>query len=39
MAEFAKDPIWDKVKLELLADRVGLSTGQIYKWNWDQRKK
>jgi hypothetical protein len=25
--------------IQKLSDELGLSESQIYKWNWDQRKK
>jgi hypothetical protein len=38
-AEFDADPHWPKEKITALADKTGLSEGQIYKWSWDYRKK
>ena len=28
--------IWEKDEIKELADQVGLSEGQIYKWQWDR---
>lgn len=36
---FAKNPFWDKSEMKKLARQTGLKESQIYKWNWDQRKK
>eukprot|EP00347_Sterkiella_histriomuscorum_P015151 403358126 len=37
--EFDKNPNWDKDQIKQLSDRLGLKESQIYKWNWDHRKK
>ena len=39
MAEFQKNPIWNKQKIIELHERLGLKQSQIYKWNWDMHKK
>lgn len=36
---FEKDPNWEKDVIQKLSDQLGLKESQIYKWNWDQRKK
>ena len=36
---FVKNPSWDKKTIQKLSDMLGLKESQIYKWNWDQRKK
>ena len=36
---FDRNPNWDKKTIQKLSDIVGLKESQIYKWNWDQRKK
>lgn len=37
--EFDKNPNWDKDHIKKLSDTLGLKESQIYKWNWDHRKK
>src|SRR5688500_13315314 len=37
--EIKKDPEWTKEKVSDLSAKTGLSESQVYKWNWDQRKK
>jgi hypothetical protein len=39
LEQFEKDPNWDKKTIQSLSDKLGLKESQIYKWNWDQRKK
>lgn len=39
LAYFQKNPNWDKQIIQKLSDMIGLKESQIYKWNWDQRKK
>ena len=39
LAEFQKSQNWEKDHLRALSERVGLSMAQIYKWNWDMRRK
>eukprot|EP00347_Sterkiella_histriomuscorum_P011141 403373602 len=36
---FDRNPNWDKITIQRLSDELGLKESQIYKWNWDQRKK
>lgn len=36
--EFLKSRDWDSAKVKELAKLTGLSTSQVYKWNWDQKK-
>ncbi|OMJ80413.1 hypothetical protein SteCoe_19315 [Stentor coeruleus] len=37
--EFDKNPFWSKKLVLELSDKTGLSESQVYKWNWDYRKK
>lgn len=37
--EFKFNPEWTKEKVNELSEKTGLSESQVYKWNWDQRKK
>ena len=37
--EYLKEQNWSKAHMRALSKKIGLSMGQIYKWNWDQRKK
>jgi hypothetical protein len=37
--EFETDSQWTKDRITALAEKTGLSEGQIYKWSWDYRKK
>eukprot|EP00347_Sterkiella_histriomuscorum_P004259 403361133 len=37
--EFRVNPEWSKEKVTDLSEKTGLSESQVYKWNWDQRKK
>jgi hypothetical protein len=30
---------WTNEDMERIAKKIGLSKSQVYKWNWDQRKK
>ena len=39
ISEFESNQNWDKDTISLLANRTGLSEGQVYKWNWDYKKK
>ncbi|CDW89837.1 UNKNOWN [Stylonychia lemnae] len=39
MTEYLKNKQWSKDQMKLLAKQIGMSPTQIYKWNWDQRKK
>ena len=37
--EFGLDPNWSKVKVQTLAQTLGVSFMKVYKWNWHQRKR
>lgn len=37
--EFDKNPFWSKKLVLDLSEKTGLSESQVYKWNWDYRKK
>jgi hypothetical protein len=37
--EFDKNPFWTKKLVLELSKQTGLSESQVYKWNWDYRKK
>ena len=37
--EYLREQNWSKAHMKNLSKKIGLSFGQIYKWNWDQRKK
>jgi hypothetical protein len=39
LRHFLRNPNWDKPTIQKLSDTIGLKESQIYKWNWDQRKK
>lgn len=39
MAEFQKNPVWQKAKIIELQNLLGLKQSQIYKWNWDMSRK
>lgn len=39
IGEFKEHPAWDKSFINGLAEKTGLSFGQIYKWHWDFSKK
>ena len=38
-AELEANPHWTNEDMEKIAKRTGLSKSQVYKWNWDQKKK
>ena len=38
-SEYLKSNYWSKEHIRRLSKRLGLKQSQIYKWNWDQRKK
>ncbi len=38
-AAFDEDINWGKDVIKQLSHELGLKEAQIYKWNWDQRKK
>ena len=31
--------VWNKAEIQNLANKIGLSEGQIYKWQWDRQNK
>lgn len=37
--EFAKNPHWSNEDVDKISDRLNLDRSQVYKWNWDQKKK
>ena len=37
--ELANNPHWTNEDMVEIAKKTKLSKGQVYKWNWDQRKK
>lgn len=37
--EYTKNPNWTRVFMKSLAQKTGLKPSQIYKWNWDKKKK
>lgn len=39
LQEFEKNKNWSKPFIKDLSKQIGLSVTQIYKWNWDQKKK
>ncbi len=39
IVEFKSGTEWTKEKVAYLSAKTGLSESQVYKWNWDQRKK
>lgn len=39
IVEFKINPEWTKERVTELSEKTGLSESQVYKWNWDQRKK
>lgn len=38
-AELEKNPHWTNENMIEIAKKTGLSKSQVYKWNWDQKKK
>lgn len=38
-SEYSKNSNWDRSFMKDLAKKVGLKASQVYKWNWDQKKK
>lgn len=36
---YDKNPNWEKQTIKKFAKELGLKESQIYKWNWDMRKK
>ena len=39
MTEFDKDPNWDKLRTQQLSEQLNLTRMQVYKWNFDQRRR
>lgn len=39
LEEYQREPVWSKEFITDLSSRTGLTTAQIYKWSWDQKKK
>lgn len=37
--ELENNPHWTNEDMAVIAKKTGLSKSQVYKWNWDQRKK
>jgi hypothetical protein len=37
--EYAKNKEWSKELISKISQATGLTESQIYKWNWDQKKK
>ena len=38
-AEYQKNKEWSKELITKISEMTGLTESQIYKWNWDQKKK
>lgn len=38
-AEYIKSKDWSKELITKISEITGLTESQIYKWNWDQKKK
>lgn len=38
-AEYLKNKDWSKELITKISEITGLTESQIYKWNWDQKKK
>ena len=38
-AELEANPHWTNEDMVKIAKKTGLSKSQVYKWNWDQKKK
>ena len=36
--EFKKSTVWNKQKMQELAQALDLTISQVYKWNWDRRQ-
>lgn len=34
-----KNPHWTNDDVERISSQTGLKESQVYKWNWDQKKK
>lgn len=39
MNQYKKEPLFDKNTVTKLSTNLKLKESQIYKWNWDQRKR
>ena len=39
LKEYEREPVWSKEFIVELSEVTGLTTAQIYKWSWDQKKK
>jgi len=37
--EYVKNTNWTRAFMKELAKMTGLKASQVYKWNWDQKKK
>lgn len=37
--ELFKNPHWTAEDVERISAKTGLKEAQVYKWNWDQKKK
>jgi hypothetical protein len=37
--EYIKNPDWTRCFMKQLSEKVGLKASQVYKWNWDKKKK
>eukprot|EP00343_Euplotes_focardii_P007070 CAMPEP_0205823116 /NCGR_PEP_ID=MMETSP0206-20130828/15097_1 /ASSEMBLY_ACC=CAM_ASM_000279 /TAXON_ID=36767 /ORGANISM="Euplotes focardii, Strain TN1" /LENGTH=141 /DNA_ID=CAMNT_0053119991 /DNA_START=503 /DNA_END=928 /DNA_ORIENTATION=+ len=37
--EFAKNPHWSNDEVDRISGDLKLDKSQVYKWNWDQKKK
>lgn len=37
--ELENNPHWTNDDMSKIAKKTGLSKSQVYKWNWDQKKK
>lgn len=37
--EYVRTANWTRGFMKELAKRTGLKSSQVYKWNWDQKKK
>ena len=37
--EYSKNQNWSREYMKDLAKKIGLKPSQVYKWNWDQKKK
>jgi hypothetical protein len=37
--EYTKTQNWSRAFIKELSKKTGLKPSQVYKWNWDQKKK